>query len=66
MPLAEFLQVAQQSNVAELELGVGGFTETEGMEASRLLKDSEARQTLVSKIEDHGLGIAAHVRHLPG
>jgi sugar phosphate isomerase/epimerase len=59
MPWHDFLSAAQAAGIEQLELGVDGFVETEGMKADELLADATARTTLLRALDDHNLSISA-------
>ena len=59
VPFDELLDLASESGIEALELGVSGRAATPGFEAETLLQDSERRAEIQESIAKHGMAISA-------
>ena len=59
IPFGELLDIAQESDIEAVELGVTGYTVTPGFEVERLSKDSDRRAEVLEAISNHGMKISA-------
>ena len=59
VPFDELLDLASESGVEALELGVSGRATTPGFEAETLLQNSERRAEIQESIAGHGMAISA-------